>query len=215
MTADDTSRLAEALSAATAFPDPAYRTALMALASSSSPPVELADALTANADFLVGTVEGGLSGSIAVPSRAMRRLVGALGESGSAPAQQVLLQHVEHPDQQMADAVLGALVTAGPLPVADRGTARTALRGEALRTMRMLTALAALQDIPAAQHVVRGLRDDVTRSRNRAIGLLGLLHDHVSMSRTISLLGAGGAERPLALETLEVTVGRSGFPLAL
>ncbi len=212
---EDEERRAGALAAATALPDQAYAPALLALAADRDPPAELADALAANADSLVRGTDAALSGTSEQPWPAVRRLVGALGASGSREAREVLVGHLGHQDPRVADAVLDALIAGGPLPTDQHPAVREAVGQEVDRSARILAALAVLDGAGAHQHVGRGLDDESRRSQRRATALFGLMHDPISLTRSVGLLTAADGERPLALETLEVTVGRSAFPTAL
>jgi hypothetical protein len=208
----DPAQLPGALVAVAALPDPAFTPGLVALAAAPSPPAELPDALSANAESLADTVDAALSapGELAWP--AVRRLIPALGESRSVPGRAVLVRHIGHPDPEVADAVLDALLVGGPLPVDQDEVVRSALRAEAQRASRVLAALDVLDGIPGAEHVVRGLADELARATRRTIGLLCLCHDPTVIRRTVGQLGATDANRGLALESLEVTVGRADFP---
>ncbi len=208
----DPDQVPGALEAAAALPDPAFAPGLVALAGASSPPPELPDALSANADSLAGAVDAALGGTADLPEPAVRRLVASLGESRSPVARSVLVCHLGHPDQELADVVLDALAVGGPVPVEQRGEVRAALTAEAQRLSRVLAALEVLRGQPGAEHVERGLADEVTRATQRSVWLLCLLHDPVAIVRTVGQLGAADGNRALALESLEVTVGRAAFP---
>jgi hypothetical protein len=207
----DPEQLPGALVAVSALPDPAFAPGLVALAAAPAPPAELPDALSANADFLADTVDAALrTGDRAWP--AVRRLIPALGESRSVAGRSVLVRHIGHLDPEVADAVLDALQAGGPLPVDQDEVLRAAVGVEAQRASRVLAALDVLDDVPGAEHVVRGLADELARAARRTIGLLCLRHDPTVIKRTAGQLGATDANRGLALESLEVTVGRADFP---
>jgi hypothetical protein len=208
----DPARLPGALAAVAAVPDPTFAPGLVALAAAPSPPAELPDALCANVDFLAETVDAALGapGDPAWP--AVRRLIPALGESRSAAGRSVLVRHIGHPDPDVADAVLDALLVGGPLPVDHEEVVQSAIGIEAQRASRVLAALEVLDGTAGAEHVVRGLTDELARSARRTIGLLCLRHDAAVIRRTAGQLGATDANRGLALESLEVTVGRTAFP---
>jgi hypothetical protein len=63
------------------------------------------------------------------------------------------------------------------------------------------------------EHVLRGFSDESARASRRGLGLMCLLHDRTAIVRTANQLGSDA--RPLALEALEVTVGRDLYPLSL
>jgi hypothetical protein len=208
----DPARLPGALVAVAAVPDRAFVPGLIALAAAPSAPPELPDALSANAEFLADTVDAALGGPGDVAWPTVRRLIPALGESRSATGRAVLVRHIGHPDPEVADAVLDALLVGGPLPVDPEGVVRSSLGAEAQRASRFLAALEVLGGTAGAEHVVRGLTDELARSARRTIGLLCLRHDPTVIRRTAGQLGATDANRALALESLEVTVGRTAFP---
>lgn len=212
---EDPEQVPGALVAAGALPDPAFTPGLVALARSPWPPSELPDALSANAGSLAGEVDAALRGTLDLPGRAVRRLVAALGESRSPMARAVLVGHLGHPEPELADVVLDALVVGGPVPVEQQEAVRAALSAEAERLSRVLAALEVLEGQPGAEHVVRGLADEVARARQRSIGLLCLAHEPTAIVRTVGQLGSGGGDRGLALESLEVTVGRGSFAQVL
>jgi hypothetical protein len=215
LVAADPERRDRALAGAAVVPDPAFAPGLLALAADPEPPSGLADALAANADSLIPATQAALAGTAPLPWSTLRLLVGALGAGGSPEARAVLIGEVGHSDPRVADAVLDALVAGGQL-AADQGPrVDAAVKEEAERMGRALGALAVLADEGSPEHVIRGLNDEVGRSRRRATALLGLKHDPVPLSRTVGLLESEGGERPLALETLEVTVGRAAFPTVL
>ncbi len=151
--------------------------------------------------------------SDATPS--IRRLVSAMGESGAAEARAVLAAHLDHPDLETADAILDALLVGGPVSADQRPAVNAALAHEADRLAEILAAVDSVGSLVEARHLRRALADEAARSRHRAIGLLGLLHDPTTLARTVGMLESSNGDRPLALETLEVTVGRAAFPLAV
>jgi len=212
LTGDDPDQLPGALVAVAALPDPAFVPGLLALAGSPSPPGELPDALSANADSLADTVDAALGGTGDLTWPAVRRLVAALGESRSAAGRSVLVRHMGHRDPQVADAVLDALLVGGPVREDQGEVVREALVAEAQRASRMLAALHVLDGHLGVEHLVRGLADEVGRASRRSIGLLCLLHDPPAVVRTAGQLGADDVNRGMALESLEVTVGRAEFP---
>jgi hypothetical protein len=120
--------------------------------------------------------------------------------------------HLGHPEPELADLVLEALAAGGPVPVGQQDVVREALAAEAERLSRVLAALEVLEGQPGVEHVVRGLADEVARAAHRAVGLLCLMHEPTAIVRTVGQLGAGDGNRGLALESLEVTVGRGAFP---
>jgi hypothetical protein len=215
LASDDPVRTRAAVAAAAADPAPDFTSALVALAQAATPVPGLAEALSANADSLVQTVDAALSGTAPLSMPALRRIAGALGESRSSTARAVLLNHLDHPDRDIADVVLDALAAGGTVSGRDRRRLSPAVQREAERSAQFLDVLATLDGSPSTELLARGLRDEVARSRRRAVLLLGLLHDRTAVVRTISALNPGAADRPLALETLEVTVGRGGFQAAL
>jgi hypothetical protein len=215
LTGDEDGRRQTAVVAAGTHADPVYAPGLLALVESGSSIDGLADALAANAAALAPAVDEMLGAEAHGCPTPLRRLVGALGESGSAPSRAVLLAHLGHGDPETADVVLGALAAGDPVTDDQRPVVRAALTDEARRLGRVLASIDALADSPFADHVLRNLHDEAARARRRATELLGLLHDPMSLARNVRLLGDVDGARPLALETLEVTVGRSTFPLAL
>ena len=213
LSGEDPSMVARALVAAATLPDPAFAPGLVAMAQSAMTPDELPDALIANAEHLVDTTDRALAGSLGLSGPAVRRLVAALGESRSAAGRSVLVRHLGHPEPEVADAVLDALAVGGPVPSEQRTFVLGALRREAERASRALAALDVLDGRPGMEHVLSGLSDESARASRRGLGLLCLLHDRTAIVRTANQLGSDA--RPLALEALEVTVGRDLYPLSL
>ena len=207
----DPAQLPGVLVAVAALPDPAFTPGLVALAGTPSPPVELPDALSANAESLADTVDVALGGTGYLSWLAVRRLVAALGESRSAAGRAVLVRHIGHADPEIADAVLDALRVGGRVLVDQEGIVQAAVGAEVQRASRMLAALDVLEGTPGVEHVRRGLADEVARASRRCVGLLCLRHDPTALVRTVGQLGAADVNRGLALESLEVTVGRTAF----
>jgi hypothetical protein len=86
---------------------------------------------------------------------------------------------------------------------------RTVLLAEAARIAWLLDADGTLDDHPDTAALSRAMRDEVAASGDQAVAALGLAHGVDAMTRAWRALGHGGdADRALALEFLEVSLGR-------
>jgi hypothetical protein len=124
----------------------------------------------------------------------------------------LLLEHVDHPDRDTRTIVLRALSSRGHSVDDASGRLRGVLRDEVARTAHALDALDLLRHEPAAEDLCRALRDEVRDAAGRGSMLLGLLHGTAVVAKAVA--GLAGPGRPLALETLEVTLGRADDALA-
>ncbi|MGH3506566.1 MAG: hypothetical protein ACRDO2_05110, partial [Nocardioidaceae bacterium] len=212
LTSSDPDDVRAALMAITSTPHPAFASALVELCALPTAPPELAEALVAHADHLVAPAAAALEpvGSGASPARL--RLIAALGAAGTPAAHELLAEHVQHQDREVAGAVVSALRASGAR-LADRpADVEAAVRAEVSRLREALEALEALAELgeDAPGPLSRALRDDVAGSQTRIVDLFGLLHDRHVLARAVARLGASAeSERGLALETLEVTLGRA------
>jgi hypothetical protein len=127
----------------------------------------------------------------------------------------VLLEHLEHPDPAVADAVLEALALGGPVPSDQEDAVRRALAAEARRASRMRASLDVLDGVAGSEHVVRGLRDEVARASRRTVTLVCLLHDPTMIVRTVEQLGGSPEVRDLARESLEAVLTPELLPVVL
>lgn len=184
---DDPDQVPGALVAVATLPDPAFVPGLLALAGTPSPPAELPDALSANANSMADSVDAALSGKGDLTWPAVRRLVAALGESQAAMGRCVLVPHIGHPDPEVADAVLDALLVGGPVRDEQEEVVRAGVGAEVQRASRMLAALDVLEGHPGVEHVMRGLADEVARAARRTTGLLCLLAGDRGHRRQIAI----------------------------
>jgi hypothetical protein len=193
-----------ALDAVTEAPNPCFTADLIDLAERPVPPSGLADALVAHADALVA--------ALADPSGAhpiSPRLVRALGGSRSAAARRLLLDCVEAADLDISEAAAATLLAGGHSAYGHEPAIRQMVQHTARRLAAILDALDVVTDVPEAAHLTRALRDEVTAAGERVTLLFGLLHHTTVLSRIARQLGGGDErDRAIALEALEVTLGR-------
>jgi hypothetical protein len=193
-----------ALDAVTEAPNPSCTTDLIDLAGRPVPPSGLADALVAHADALVA--------ALADPSGAhpiSPRLIRALGRSRSAAARRLLLDCVEAADLDISEAAAATLLAGGHSAYGHEPAIRQMVQQTARRLAAVLDALDVVTDVPEAAHLTRALRDEVTAAGERVTLLFGLLHHTTVLSRIARQLGGGDErDRAIALEALEVTLGR-------
>jgi hypothetical protein len=197
--------LGAALDAVTAAPDPSFAPDLIELAKRPVPSSGLADALVAHADGLVAAVAD-RSGSRSISPR----LVRALGGSRSAAAYRLLLDCVESADPELADAAASTLLASGQGVLGHEPVIRQMVDQTTRRLASTLDALDVVRDVPEAAHLTRALRDEITDAGERVVTLFGLLEHTTVLGRVVSQLGeADERDRAIALETLEVTIGRA------
>ena len=120
--------------------------------------------------------------------------------------------HVEHPDRELGLAVRSALAAAGAETAPLAADIEPALRADAEHAARCLAALAAVTPAPLLE---RALRDELELLRERVLALLAMLHGaETSASVALGLASATESRRSLAIEMLEVTLGRHEAALA-
>ena len=214
--AADAGTLAFALEGAAAAPGPFFAAPLATLAARPEAPGELLDAMVANADHLVPVAATLLDDPAAAPV-AKGRLVHALGEASTAAGRDLLLAHLVHGDPVVVEAAGLALAAAGRgLVSADEVPLHEALVQQAERANRCLAALSTLDDRPALEPLVGGLRDELTAGVRRVQVLVSLGHDPRAVRAGLVALGHEDTrERSAALEMLEVSLGRSVSALVL
>jgi hypothetical protein len=183
---------------------------LLELAALRHPPASLPDALAAVGAELTPAARAALVEGAPRPYAA--RLVRAVAHVPDEAVDDLLLEHVDDADRETRETVLRALSSRGHGVDDTSGRVRRALLDEVSRTAHALDALDVLRHEPAAEDLCRALRDEVRDAAGRCSMLLGLLHDPAVVARAVA--GLAGAERPLALETLEVTLGRADDALA-
>ncbi len=196
------------LLAVTSAPSPDFVPALTELSARPAVPVELADALAAHADHLVGNADAAWrTGSGTDPSRI--RLIRALGSANTSTAVDVLVNHLGDADPELSAAALRALAASG-LGVDQRsGDIQAAVDASLLRQAEALDALVVLGD-EAPELLRRALRDDARASADTVVDLLGLVRDGAAVGRAVEALGSPQeSERALGLESLEVSLGRA------
>ena len=181
---------------------------LLELAAAASTPAALPDALSSHARELLPATRDALAGS---HRRYAARLVRAVAHLPDEAVQHLLLEHVDDPDRETRTIVLRALSSRGRGVDDGDGRVRRALADEVSRTAHLLDALAVLEREPVAEDLCRALRDEDREAAARVSMLVGLLHDPFVVAKAVSALA--GAGRSLALETLEVTIGRVDLAL--
>jgi hypothetical protein len=206
--ADDARRTA-ALHAVAALPSALHVPALVRMSRYGVRMPGLADALASHAAFLEQPAADALDDP--KEGRAASLLAQALRASPSPGVDDVLLGHLAHADLGVRTTVVDILAARGPRR--DEPRLRAALADEAARAGRCLDALDALGTEARCAPVVRALRDDLRGTTDRVVALLAALHGEAAVRRSVAALVGPG--RPLALETLEVTVGRADLAIAL
>ena len=121
--------------------------------------------------------------------------------------------HIEHRDRELGLAVLSALaasrVDASPLAASLDRT----LREDSQHAASCLAALAAAEPAPLLE---RAIRDELELLRQRVLALLAVWHGAETIHPVaLGLAGGGEGRRSLAIEMLEVTLGRAEATLAL
>jgi hypothetical protein len=197
------------LAVLTAAPHPTMVRPLVGLARRDLPLAGLADALAAHAsgassEPMMEAARQALSSTGTDWCRAASRVVRALGETGPAGARRLLLDHLDHHDRDVADAVLQALSIAASATGTDDPALTTALATEYERVGRLVAARATGSE---GAPLRRALDDELDRSRERVVLLLGIQHEPAAIRQAARALASSNS-RPLALETLEVTMGR-------
>jgi hypothetical protein len=209
ITGDDPDDVPAGLLAITNAPHAAFVPALVTLSSRPAAPVELADALAAHADHLVEAARAALEATPDDAGRSRDRLVRALSFGRTSSAVGVLVDHLGHADRDVAATVVSAL-TVSQQPLRERARdVEVAVTAEVARLAAVLDALVVLGE-DAPDLLLRALRDVMASSTERIVDLLGIVHERAPIVRAAMALGSSReSERGLALETLEVTIGRS------
>lgn len=205
----DHERRTAALHAVAALPSALNVPALVRMSRSGVRLPGLADALASHAAFLEQPAADALDDP--EQGRAATLLAQALRTSPSPGVDDVLLGHVAHPDLGVRATVVDILAVRGPH--CDEPRLRAGLADEAARAGRCLDALGALGTEARCAPVVRALRDDLRGTTDRVVAVLAALHGEAAVRRSVAALAGPG--RPLALETLEVTVGRADLAIVL
>jgi hypothetical protein len=117
-----------------------------------------------------------------------------------------------HPDRELGLAVLSALAATGVQAAQLEAPLQETLRADAEHAARCLAALAVVAPAPLLE---RALRDELELLRQRVLALLAVRHGAEPI-HLVTLGLASGAEgrRSLAIEMLDVTLGRSEAALA-
>ena len=208
----DQESVRHALAVAAAVPNPFFASSLLDLADSPSPPPELAEALAANADALVPAAATALANGGPAPMRLLR----ALASANSVSTRRLLVQLVGSDRRDVAELAVRALVGSGHQMNGDGTRLRSAVTKELERAAHALDAVAALEGPGSTGHLVRALRDEVSSAGERVVGLLALVHDAAGVTRAVARLASPiGQERGLAIEMLEVTLGRTETSVVL
>jgi hypothetical protein len=188
---------------------------LLDLCERPTAPPELSEALVAHADHLVGPAAAALApvGSGASPARL--RLIEALGAARTPLAQEQLVGNLRHRDREVSRAVLTALHAGGTRLERGSSEVASAVHDEVTRIAEAALTLIELGD-QTPEILTRALRDEIAGSQERVVDLLGLLHDGSVLARAVGRLGSAvESERGLALEALEVTLGRAEAAVVL
>ncbi len=146
-----------------------------------------------------------------VPAATVRLARGVRNASPDA-AMACLGPHVEHPDRELGLAVRSAIAATGADGTPVAADLERALREDAEHAARCLSALAAVVPAPLLE---RALRDELDLVRQRVLALLAVQHGTEAI-HLVALGLASDAEgrRGLAIEMLDVTLGRSEAALA-
>ena len=205
----------QALTGAAASPSSRFLPDLLDLGASTTPPEELAAALDAHADMLVPVLaEMVASGSPSQPQ--VERVMRAVTRSWSAEAFDVLQRCLT--GDRRATGVTAARALAAAERTIDPTLLRPAIKAETRYAGRASAALAVLEASPldhgaaagptsTVEPLRRALRDEIDATAVNVTRLIGLAYGR-RMVRAVIALGSGSAaERGLALEALEVTMG--------
>lgn len=184
---------------------PAVRLAALAeLAGSAGAPVlGRADAVT-----LMDALDG--DGELTDP-RTLRALRACRSLPGDVAVDR-LLRHVDHPDRAAGLVVLDALAGARPDPSPKLDDAlRRVIAADALHARRVLAARRTLA-LRASSPLDRALLDELALLRDRAMAVLTIRLGDVAARVGRTLRDGDSPARSLALEALDVAVGREDRP---
>jgi hypothetical protein len=194
----------QALTGAAASPSVRFVPDLLELAGSDAPPVELTQALSAHADLLVPALAGAVN---AEPGdrKLTERLMRAVADGHTRPARDLLHSSLTSPRREIGELAARALAAAD-LTV-DPGFLHAAVESAAGRASRALEALTVLDDRVTLQPLRSALHDEIAEAGGHVTRLIGLAYGRRT-GRAVAALGSdSGADRGLALEMLEVTMG--------
>ena len=194
-----------ALTALTELPHVLAVPGLLELAVRPAAPRALTDALAAHGSHLLPATRAALTDG--APSTFIRRLLAAVALAPDPEALSVLLDALSDNDREVGRAARRALVSRGSTAGDSVDDVRAALARGVSRTARTLDALKELRNETQAHDVCRALRDDLRDTADECGLLIGMLHGPALVARAVRQLAGPG--RALAVETLEVTLGRS------
>jgi hypothetical protein len=208
-------------------PDPGVRTeALAAVGGGDTGQIDvvvaaLHDPATAGAavaalgrlgDAVLPSVAAALAtATVPVPAATLRLARGVRNASPDRAAA-CLGAHVAHPDRELGLVIFSALAATGVPAAPLEAPLEETLRADAEHAARCLTALAAVAPAPLLE---RALRDELELLRQRVLALLAVRHGAEPIHLvTLGLASDAEGRRSLAIEMLDVTLGRSEAALA-
>ncbi len=147
--------------------------------------------------------------------RSQELLVRAAREIGGPPAIVMLRRHVEHHDREVGLAVMAALAALadgpGTTEAGPEVVEATVIGADLEHAARVLRALVAFAETPAAAPLLAALRDELDLLRKRVLAALSMHYGTDEMNRVVFQLSQRDRRsHALALEWLDVTLTGAG-----
>jgi hypothetical protein len=188
---------------------------LVDLADRSPPAGDLPEALRANSTEVASIALAALNGR-RLSRRAHLEIVRAVDGGAGPAARTLLLRQLTAADPELSEAALRGLLASGYRVDADADLVRREVVVCVERAALALDAASVFGAVGPCQPLARALADEVAAAGRRMTALLGLLHDPGAVTKAVEQLRSPvEAERALAIEMLEVTVGRHDTPAIL
>jgi hypothetical protein len=199
--------VAAALSAVTQGPDAGYVTALMTLASRGTGSRAAVGSAVAAHVGLPGCDSAALQRLAVTQEQTATRAVEALGLRPDGVSLGVLTELLSGPDRALARAAGHAIAARGH--ALERDLAERLVALESSRAARAAAAGQAVAGTGRAEHLRRALDDEIRACARQARYLVGAAFGNQWLTRAVAQLASSAdGDRALALETLELELGR-------
>jgi hypothetical protein len=199
--------VAAALSAVAQGPDAGYVAALMTLAARHSGGRSAIGAAVAAHVGLPGCDAAALQRLAVTQEQTATRAVEALGLRRDGASLGVLTELLSGPDRRLARAAGHAIAARGH--ALEPGVAQRLVALESSRAARAAAAGQAVGGTGRAEHLRRGLDDEIRACARQAGCLVGAAFGNQWLTRAVAQLASSGdGDRALAVETLELELGR-------
>jgi hypothetical protein len=199
--------VAAALSAVTQGPDASYVAALMTLAARHAGSRSAIGAAVAAHVGLPGCDAAALQRLAVTEEQTATRAIETLGLRRDGASLDVLTELLSGPDRRLARAAGHAIAARGP--ALEPGLAERLVASESSRAARAAAAGQAVAGTGRAEHLRRALDDEIRACARQARCLVGAAFGNQWLTRAVAqLASAADGDRALAVETLELELGR-------